>query len=141
VDPTDARVLCLPSGRLIGDAACEKPLPAGLLPTFGVYLLGVPPPAVAVGVQVAVLARLPAPSDRLTRVEVLYEAWARAESERVEIGCGGGRATGYGTGLPRGHRRGTAGSGGRLRPEHYDARAVRDTVAEAVRDAVAQRVG
>jgi protein-tyrosine phosphatase len=38
------------------------------------------------------------PSDRAAAADVLREAWARAENERVEIACGGGHGR-TGTGL------------------------------------------
>src|SRR5438552_1165623 len=45
-DPTAAGVLRLPSGRLVRRRALRKPLPAGPVPAFGVYLLGTAPPPV-----------------------------------------------------------------------------------------------
>jgi len=82
-------ILELPSGRLIRGRGLRNPLPAGPLPTYGVYLLGQPPPAVE---WEHTWLRwpdfwLPAPSAS----SVLRTAWERAAKERVEIACGGGR--------------------------------------------------
>lgn len=43
-DPGTAGLLRLPSGRLVRGRGLRKALPAGQLPTFGLYLLGKPPP-------------------------------------------------------------------------------------------------
>src|ERR1700722_3364914 len=45
-DPGTAGLLRLPSGRLVRGRGLRKPLPAGQLPAFGLYLLGKPPPDV-----------------------------------------------------------------------------------------------
>ncbi|MEV6523646.1 protein phosphatase [Longispora sp. NPDC051575] len=104
-------VLRLPSGRLVRGRGLRHPLPAGPLPTFGVYLLGKPPPAFP---WESAWIRWPdfrLPSDRVRAREVLAEAWRRAGTdpdstalagagvggtdlagaERVEVACGGGR--------------------------------------------------
>lgn len=86
-----AGVLRLPSGRLIRGRALSLPLPAGQLPTYGVYLLGTEPPDVP---WEAVWLRWPdfrLPSDRVRAREVLDGAWVRAATERVEVACAGGR--------------------------------------------------
>src|SRR6266516_1304400 len=82
-------VLELPSGRLIRGRVLRNPMPAGPLPTYGVYLLGKPPPPVE---WEHMWLRwpdfwLPAPSAPAT----LTVAWGHANRERVEIACGGGR--------------------------------------------------
>ena len=41
-----AGILRLPSGRLVRGRGLRRPLPAGQVPTFGVYLVGRPPPQV-----------------------------------------------------------------------------------------------
>lgn len=84
-------VVRLPSGRRVRGRGLRRPLPAGALPEFGVYLLGEPPDPVAWE-----SAWVPWPDFRLPRDEAaarttLAEAWRRAPSERVELACSGGR--------------------------------------------------
>ena len=89
--PSDSPgVLTLPSGRRfrgrrIGEAPGEP------LPTFGVYLLGSPPPAYGWECRWLEWADFRLPRDRSTAALVLREAWERADSERVELACAGGR--------------------------------------------------
>lgn len=45
-DEGAAGVLRLPSGRLVRGRGLRYPVPSGPTPTFGVYLLGKPPPTV-----------------------------------------------------------------------------------------------
>jgi hypothetical protein len=84
-------VLRLPSGRLVRGRGLRDPLPSGHQPTYGVFLLGRPPPEVG---WPAVWVRWPdfgLPRDTRHAREVLREAWRRALTERVEVVCGGGR--------------------------------------------------
>lgn len=90
-DPAGAGVLRLPSGRLVRGRGLRKPLPPGPTPTFGVYLLGAAPPAVAWESRWLRWPDFRLPSDPARAREVLYEAWAGADAGRVEIACGGGR--------------------------------------------------
>jgi hypothetical protein len=86
---SDSGVLRLPSGRLIRGRALRRPLPAGPLPTFGLYLLGKPPPAVGWDSR-----WLRWPDFWLPGADapaVLLDAWRRASTDRVEIACAGGR--------------------------------------------------
>ena len=90
-DPEAPGILRLPSGRLLRGRGLARPLPEGILPAFGVYLLGRPPPVVPWESR-----WLRWPDFRLPAVEaqvlpVLSEAWQRAAAERVEIACAGGR--------------------------------------------------
>jgi hypothetical protein len=83
-------ILRLPSGRLVRGRGLRRPRPEGPHPTFGVYLLGRPPPAVPWESR-----WLRWPDFRLAAVEAdvlpaLTEAWQRAATERVEIACAGG---------------------------------------------------
>lgn len=122
---TAAGVLHLPSGRLIRGRGLRRPLPDGALPEFGLYLLARPP--VAMGWDMRWLRwpdfRLPADQDDAR--DALREAWRRAEDERVEVACGGGRGrTGAALaclavldGVP-------ADEAVAFVREHYDARAV-----------------
>lgn len=86
-----AGVLELPSGRLVRGRGLRRALPPGPVPTFGVYLLGTPPPPVAWEDRWLRWRDFSLPADRGRAGEILVEAWERAACERVEIACGGGR--------------------------------------------------
>lgn len=88
---TAVGVLQLPSGRLVRGRGLGRPLPDGPQPTFAVYLLGKPPPAVGWEMRWLRWPDFGLPRDRLGARYVLEEAWLRAESERVEVACWGGR--------------------------------------------------
>jgi hypothetical protein len=90
-DPGGWGVLRLPSGRLVRGRGLRRPPPAGSEPDFGVYLLGRVPPPVAWPSRWLRWPDFWLPADRAQAREVLHEAWARAATERVEVGCGGGR--------------------------------------------------
>lgn len=84
-------VLRLPSGRLVRGRGLRRPLPAGPVPTLGVYLLGRTPPEVP---WESAWVRWPdfrLPSDREAARTTLADAWKRAGTDRVEVACGGGR--------------------------------------------------
>jgi len=90
-EPGEPGVLQLPSGRLIRGRGLRDRPPAGPDPTFGVYLLGAPPPEFG---WASAWIRWPdfrLPADPAYAAGILREAWARSEGERVEIACGGGR--------------------------------------------------
>ncbi|WP_283134026.1 protein-tyrosine phosphatase family protein [Rhizohabitans arisaemae] len=80
----------LPSGRLVRGRGLRRGLPAGPVPSLGVYLLGRQPPPVEWDARWVRWPDFRLPSDREDAGEVLREAWSRAESERVEVACGGG---------------------------------------------------
>jgi protein-tyrosine phosphatase len=61
------------------------------VPTFGVYLLGTTPPAVAWESRWLRWRDFWLPSDPAYTREVLFEAWESAMAERVEVACAGGR--------------------------------------------------
>lgn len=84
-------VLRLPSGRLVRGRGLRAPLPPGPVPSFGVYLLGSSPPAVAWESRWLRWPDFRLPRDPDLAAAVLSEAWERAAVERVEIACGGGR--------------------------------------------------
>ena len=89
-EPDGRGVLRLPSGRLVRGRGLRDPLPSGHPPTFGVFLLGRPPPEVG---WTSAWVRWPdfgLPRDSGHAREVLREAWRRAATERVEVVCGGG---------------------------------------------------
>lgn len=90
-DPKAAGVLRLPSGRLVRGRGLRDPLPEGVQPDFGLYLLGHEPPPVDWESQWLRWPDFRLPSDRTAAVDALRRAWARTESERVEVACHGGR--------------------------------------------------
>ncbi|TDU89990.1 hypothetical protein EV138_3572 [Kribbella voronezhensis] len=90
-DQAGAGVLRLPSGRLVRGRGLRNPLPAGQLPTYGVYLLGEHPPQVEWDSRWIVWPDFRLPKDRAEARSVLAEALDRAGSERVEFACAGGR--------------------------------------------------
>jgi hypothetical protein len=85
-----AGVLRVPSGRLVRGRGLRYPIPAGATPTFALYLLGHPPPPVPWEARWLRWPDFWLPSDRTATRDALREAWARAETERVEIACNGG---------------------------------------------------
>ncbi len=83
-------VVVLPSGRRVRGRGLRAPVPAGPLPSFGVYLRGRPPGALGWESRWVRWPdfRLPADPDALRAA--LTEAWERSATERVEVACGGG---------------------------------------------------
>ena len=91
-DPTPTGVLRLPSGRLVRGRGLRGPLlPPGPEPAFALYLLDHPPAPTAWESRWIRWPGYWLPSDRKATSEALREAWTRAETERVEIACGGGQ--------------------------------------------------
>jgi hypothetical protein len=84
-------VLALPSGRLVRGRGLRDPMPSGHAPTFGVYLLGDEPPEFGWERRWVRWPDFRLPVDHAYARRVLIEAWRRAEGERVEIACFGGR--------------------------------------------------
>ncbi|MGH3982826.1 MAG: protein-tyrosine phosphatase family protein [Pseudonocardiaceae bacterium] len=84
-------VLCLPSGRLLRGRGLRQPLLDDFTPDFAVYLLGKRPTPVAWDARWVRWPDFRLPTDRRDAQDALREAWHRAESERVEIACCGGR--------------------------------------------------
>jgi protein-tyrosine phosphatase len=90
-DPAAPGVLRLPSGRLVRGRGLSRPRPDGVRPDFGLYLLGEPPPPVD---WESLWLRWPdfrLPADRAAAAAALAAAWQRAQTERVEVACAGGR--------------------------------------------------
>lgn len=85
-----AGVLRLPSGRMVRGRGLRLPLPAGPRPDFALYLLGHEPPPVPWEARWLRWPDFGLPSDHAAAADALREAWARAETERVEIACAGG---------------------------------------------------
>jgi hypothetical protein len=90
-DPGAPGVLLLPSGRLVRGRGLSRPLPAGPLPDFGLYLLAHRPPDVAWDSQWVLWGDFGLPEDRFAVREALSQAWIRADAERVEVACRGGQ--------------------------------------------------
>ena len=80
----------LPSGRLVRGRGLLRPLPDGPLPTFGLYLLGEPPPAVSWDSAWVRWPDFRLPADRVAAAAALRDVWQRAIVDRVEIACAGG---------------------------------------------------
>jgi hypothetical protein len=89
-DPSTAGVLRLPSGRLVRGRGLRRPLPPGPQPTYALYLLGRQPPPVPWEFRWLRWPDFWLPADPGATADALRDAWARAETERVEIACGGG---------------------------------------------------
>jgi protein-tyrosine phosphatase len=90
-DPAATGVLRLPSGRLVRGRGLARPLPDGPTPAFAVYLLGEEPPAVEWEARWLRWPDFGLPADPAAVRTALEEAWTRAETERVEFACAGGR--------------------------------------------------
>ncbi|MFI6226533.1 protein phosphatase [Micromonospora echinospora] len=90
-EPAAPGVLRLPSGRLVRGRGLRAGPPAGPAPTFGVYLLGAPPPPVDWESRWLAWPDFRLPRDRAAVGPLLREAWERAATGRVEVACGGGR--------------------------------------------------
>lgn len=90
-EPASAGVLELPSGRRVRGRALHRPVPAGPLPEFALYLLGEQPARVGWESRWLRWHDFGLPSDRAAAVRFLAELWRRAEGERVEVACAGGR--------------------------------------------------
>lgn len=90
-DPTDTGVLRLPSGRLVRGRGLRDPIPAGPVPDFALHLLGRRPPVADGAVWWVRWPDFWLPADRADAAAALRTAWHRAETERVEIACAGGR--------------------------------------------------
>ncbi|PPK67184.1 protein phosphatase [Actinokineospora auranticolor] len=88
--PAGTGVLRLPSGRLVRGRGLRNPLPEGRHPEFGLYLLGRAPDGIEWEHRWVRWPDFWLPTDRAGFPEVLRELLTRAESQRVEIACGGG---------------------------------------------------
>ena len=87
----DHCVLVLPSGRRIRGRSLRAPAPAYHLPDFAVYLLTRPPRPVPWAARWVCWPDMLLPLQSGAARHALTEAWARADVERVEVACTGGR--------------------------------------------------
>ncbi|MEV0281168.1 protein-tyrosine phosphatase family protein [Streptomyces sp. NPDC050610] len=87
---TDVGTIRFPSGVLVRGRGLRHPLPSGPAPSFAVYLLGKEPPPTEWEARWLPWPDFRLPKDGRQARNVLAEALARAEDERVEIACGGG---------------------------------------------------
>jgi protein-tyrosine phosphatase len=118
-------ILRLPSGRLVRGRGLRHPPAEPTPPEFGLYLLSKPPERMPWETRWIRWPDFWLPSDWQAAEAALREAWRRAEGERVEIACHGGRGrTGTALacltvldGLP-------AAAAVRFVRKHYDRRAV-----------------
>jgi protein-tyrosine phosphatase len=81
----------LPSGRLVRGRGLRLPLADGVAPAVGIYLLGRQPPAFPWESRWLRWPDFGLPADKTAVVRTLTEAWQRADTERVEVACAGGR--------------------------------------------------
>jgi protein-tyrosine phosphatase len=84
-------VVELPSGLLVRGRGLRRPMPSGHAPTFGVYLLGAPPPPFGWENRWVRWPDFRLPADPAHLAAVLREALEQAAAGRVELACGGGR--------------------------------------------------
>jgi hypothetical protein len=90
-DGAEPGVLELPSGRLVRGRGLSSPLPPGPDPAFALYLQGRRPPPVPWEARWLRWPDFRLPADRAQAALAIHEAWIRAETERVEVACTGGR--------------------------------------------------
>jgi hypothetical protein len=84
-------VLRLPSGRLVRGRGLRTGPFAGVEPTFGVYLQAKPPPPVTWSSRWVRWPDWWLPAEPADARDALSQLWRRAEAERVEVACSGGR--------------------------------------------------
>lgn len=124
-DPAAPGVMRLPSGRLVRGRGLRRPLPSGPEPTYGVYLLGKPPPAVGWRSDWIRWPDFRLPADGEQAAAILHDAWTVAGDDRVEIACRGGRGrTGTALAIMAVLDGVPAGAAVAYVREHYDRHAV-----------------
>ncbi|WP_416986308.1 protein-tyrosine phosphatase family protein [Streptomyces sp. T028] len=85
-------VLVLPSGRTVRGRGLRRELgPGAAVPSYGLCLLGKEPPELPWEVRWVRWPDFRLPADPADARAAFTEAWRRAEGERVEVACGGGR--------------------------------------------------
>ncbi|HMJ74328.1 MAG TPA: protein-tyrosine phosphatase family protein [Iamia sp.] len=89
--PADATgVLELADGRRVRGRGVRAGAPEGPEPTFGLYLLGKPPPVTTWEARWVRWPDFRLPRDPDDAVAALRDAFDRAATGRVEVACGGG---------------------------------------------------
>jgi hypothetical protein len=89
--PEAPGVLTLPSGRRVRGRGLSRPLPAGPMPTYGLYLLGSAPEPFTWTSRWVRWPDFRLPSDPDDAVAALHDVWGRLDRDRVEVACGGGK--------------------------------------------------
>ncbi len=84
-------VIGLPSGRVLRGRGLRAAMPAGPEPEFGLYLQARRPAAVAWLSRWVRWRDFCLPTDPDDAHDALVEVWQRAETQRVEVACEGGR--------------------------------------------------
>ena len=87
---SDPGVLVLPSGRLVRGRSLRRSTLDGPPPGLGIYLLSQQPQPVPWEARWVRWSDFWLPADSHDASDALHEAWRRALTERVEVGCGGG---------------------------------------------------
>ncbi|ORM26913.1 protein phosphatase [Williamsia sp. 1135] len=90
-DDSTAGLLRLPSGRTVRGRGLRHGTPTGPDPDFGLYLLGHEPPATDWTSRWLRWRDFWLPADRGDAVDAFREVWLRAQTQRVEVACGGGK--------------------------------------------------
>jgi protein-tyrosine phosphatase len=90
-DPALPGVLTLPSGRRVRGRGLRTAMPVGPAPDFGLYLLAREPEAPPWSWRWLRWPDFRVPADPIAAAQALTDVWHRAEAERVEVACGGGR--------------------------------------------------
>lgn len=80
----------MPDGRRVRGRGLRRPLPDGVTPDLGVYLVGRDPGSFAWEHQWIRWPDLRLPTSTDDTLDALREAHRRALDERVELACGGG---------------------------------------------------
>jgi protein-tyrosine phosphatase len=84
-------VLALPSGRLVRGRGLRRPVPAGVEPTWGLYLLARAPAPVPWPSRWLRWPDFRLPTDPADARDALREALDLSAGGRVELACDGGR--------------------------------------------------
>jgi hypothetical protein len=92
-DPGQAGVIGLPSGRLLRGRGLRAEMPRGPEPEFGLYLQAKRPQPVRWPARWVRWRDFWLPADSGDARDALIEVWQRAETQRVEVACSGGRGS------------------------------------------------
>lgn len=84
-------VMGLPSGRVLRGRGLRSAMPGGPEPEFGLYLQAESPPVMAWPTRWVRWHDWWLPADPDDARDALIEVWHRAETQRVEVACSGGR--------------------------------------------------